>query len=99
MTYLINRLMDTGKVNEAEQILLDPRVSITLYPLELWSIYLARQGKVGNYARSLKIIDSLNSLCINDVSSKLYNFIMEKHVQFKHRSQPKVLLEIAEHLI
>jgi hypothetical protein len=33
------------------------------------------------------------------VSSKLYNLIMEKHVQFKHRSQPKVLLEIAEHLI
>jgi hypothetical protein len=39
MVYLLNRLIGSGRELEAEKILLDPRISVALYP-ELWSHYI-----------------------------------------------------------
>ena len=48
MNFLITRLMDTKRDQEAENILLDPRISVTLYP-DLWSLYIERQCKTDNF--------------------------------------------------
>jgi len=42
MSYLMRRLIDGKRESEAESILLDPKISVTLYP-ELWTYYIERQ--------------------------------------------------------
>ena len=39
MVFLINRLMDSGREIEAENILLDPKISVNIFP-ELWTYYI-----------------------------------------------------------
>jgi len=46
--YLIKRLLDSGKDSEVQKILLDPRISVSLYPGDLWSLYIEIKCKEGN---------------------------------------------------
>lgn len=38
-------------------ILLDARVSVVMYPGDLWSLYIERQVRGGNYQKSLALIE------------------------------------------
>lgn len=42
MTFLLLKLMDTGRHKEVSKILLDPRISVTLYP-DLWEVFIERK--------------------------------------------------------
>ena len=77
--------------------MLDPRVSVTLYP-DLWMVYIERMCRTGNYQKVLSMIDELKTKCITDIFEKLYNSVMEKFILLKHRSQISTFLEIADHL-
>ena len=98
MNFLINKLMDTNRHAQVKQILLDPRISVTHYP-EIWSQYIERQCKHGKQEEALNMVDELKTKCINDLIVELYNRVMEKFIFFKHRTQIKNTLKIADHLI
>lgn len=93
MNFLLARLMDNKREKEAEKILLDPRISVTLYP-DIWNVYIERQCKMGNFKKALSLIDDLNTKCINDIIPELYNTVMEKFVLFKGRSQIKNFMNL-----
>lgn len=99
VTFLVSKLMDLGKMSEVEPILLDHRISITQYPLDLWSLYITRMCQTSQPAKALELIDRLSSLIITDNFPKLYNMVLEKHIILKHRSQTSVLFSLAGHLI
>ena len=42
MVFVLNWLLEAGKDKEAERILLDHRISVTLYPNDLWSLYITK---------------------------------------------------------
>lgn len=65
MVYLINRLINSGRETEAERILLDTRIGVTLYP-ELWSHYIETQCKAGGFRKALVLIDDFKSKSISD---------------------------------
>jgi len=46
MIYLIRRLMDLGRDLEVNGILLDPKISVNLYP-DLWNYYIEKQCQLG----------------------------------------------------
>jgi pentatricopeptide repeat protein len=66
--------------------MLDPRISVHMYPLDLWGMFISKLCKEGKHKKALSMIDSLSQLCITDIFPKLYNQVLEKHIIFKHRS-------------
>jgi hypothetical protein len=91
--------MELGKMPEVEAILLDHRISVTQYPLDLWCLYITRMCQTSQPDKAINLIDRLSSLIISDKFPKLYNMVLEKHIILKHRSQTSVLFSLARHLI
>lgn len=58
--FLITRFMDTGRQQEADKILLDPRISVHMYPLDLWGIFIQKMCKEGKHKKALSMIDQLS---------------------------------------
>lgn len=85
MSYLMLKLIDTNRTMHVETILLDPRISVTLYP-DLWTIYIERYCKTGNYQEPIQLIDKLMTKTISDIYVTLYNQVMEKFVLYKGRA-------------
>ena len=58
--FLITRFMDGGKHEEADKIMLDPRISVHMYPLDLWGMFIQKLCKEGRHKKALQMIDSLS---------------------------------------
>ena len=77
MVYLLNRLMAAGREIEAERILLDPRISVTLYP-ELWSHYIEIKCQKEEFRKALALIDDFKSKSVSENYVQHYNKVLEK---------------------
>jgi hypothetical protein len=86
VVYLFDKYMDMGKQVEAENVLLDPRISVNHCP-DIWKIYIDRQCKGGQHMQALLLIDKLKTKCISDIFKSLYNKVIEKFVLHKGRNQ------------
>ena len=51
--FLISRFMDSGKQEEADKIMLDPKISIQMYPLDLWGMFISKLCKEGKHKKAL----------------------------------------------
>jgi hypothetical protein len=58
VSYLLKRFLESGREKEARDILLDPRVSVNLYP-DLWDVYFEVQIKKEEPLPCLTLIDSI----------------------------------------
>jgi hypothetical protein len=45
--------MDSGKQEEADKIMLDPKISIQMYPLDLWGMFISKLCKEGKHKKAL----------------------------------------------
>jgi hypothetical protein len=90
--------MDIGKQVDAENLLLDPRISVDHCP-HIWQSYIDRQCKAGNHLGALKMIDKLKAKCISDIFKSLYNKVIEKFVVYRGRTQVNQLREIIDYLL
>lgn len=98
MSYLMRRLIDGKRESEAESILLDPKISVSLYP-ELWTYYIERQCSQRKEQKALEMIDQLKTKSIHDIVVSLYNKVLEKFVLIHQRTQREHLKRIVDHLI
>jgi hypothetical protein len=98
VSFLLKRLVGSGREKEASDILLDPRVSVNLYP-DLWNVYFEFQIKQGQPLPCLTLIDTIQTKIIGDFSQQIYNSFMQTFVLLKGRTQPKVFCEILDHLL
>jgi hypothetical protein len=98
VVYLFDKYMDMGKQMEAENVLLDPRISVNHCP-DIWKTYIDRQCKAGEQLKALGLIDKLKTKCISDIFKSLYNKVIEKFIFHKGRNQVNQLMKIIDYLI
>lgn len=98
VSFLLKRLIESGKNNEAERMLLDPRISVTLYS-DLWNVYFEIQIKKLEITHCLTLIDKLQTKIIGDFCSQIYNSFLQQFVLLKGRTQITVFCQILDHLL
>lgn len=76
VSFLLKRLLESGRIKEANNILLDPRVSVNLYP-DVWPIYFETQIRKGDVQACLNLIDSLSAKIVGDFCEKILNTFMQ----------------------
>lgn len=66
--------------------MLNTKVSVQMYPDDVWNVYISAKMKKGESISVFKLIDSLGAVTITDILPKLYNKVLEKHLSLKYRS-------------
>jgi len=69
--------MDVGKVKAAENLIMDPRISVEHCP-SIWKVYIERGVKQDRFMEVLRNIQLLSIKCSADIFPSLFNMVIEK---------------------
>jgi hypothetical protein len=84
--FLLQRFMNTeGREQMVTKLMLNTKLSINMFPDEMWDLYILHQMKNNLHQKVLEMIDSVAALIVTDILPKLYNKVIEVHVQLKYR--------------
>lgn len=86
INFLLQRFMNTeGREQMVRKLMLNPKLSIQMFPDEMWDLYILHQMKNNRHQKVFEMIDSISALTITDILPKLYNKVIEVHVALKYR--------------
>lgn len=84
--FLLQRFMNAeGREQMVTKLMLNTKLSIQMFPDEMWDLYITHEMKNNRHQRVFEMIDSVSALIITDILPKLYNKVLEVHVSLKNR--------------
>jgi len=96
--YLVKRTMLEGRIEDAELIMKNPKISFQRYP-DLWWQFLSLAVKQNNTKRAIALIDSMRPLTITEICPKLYNYTLEQFIKTYGRTRVQTISEVFNHLL
>ena len=96
--FLLSSYLENGLQKQGEDMLLNPKYSMQLYPLDLWNIYFEQQLKKGD--SPIHLVDRIKTkTALKDGLDDIYNLILEKHIGLFRRDNPRDFLKLSDSLI
>eukprot|EP00347_Sterkiella_histriomuscorum_P001488 403371843 len=98
MIFIIRRLLENGRQDEVEKILMNQKLSEQQYP-DIWTYYIQSQAKEHKYEQLIHIIDNFKNSTVSKSYHKLFNSVLENFVKFNGRNQKEQFKNLAVQIL